>query len=294
MRDSDTPYVFSNMRGREVSHVGSGWVKAVTGPSCCSTLTEKHPKYEMQRHIERTCSIKSIKRYETCPRVIVNQDKCDVAKENVLSQKRKLSSCEKERSIWTIWILTAKHIIYDNTEAICSHVAFFDDLDGIDTEWKSVDRCEFYDGNTEEDWSLLRCDTEDQLLADRIRQTAFKCNEFAIKLDKALDTIPLNHCDPIPRMVVVISHPHGKKKYLSIGDFRGSEGWAVKYTAGTCNGSSGGLVLNIGRKISYRGNTTLSSSLPHSGAVSEEIGISAAWKGCVRKCNVCIDHVPLL
>merc|ERR1712110_376829 len=93
-------------------------------------------------------------------------------------------------------------------------------------------------------------------------------------------------------VVAVVSHPHARKKHVSIGrreaGAEGKEQMAVKYNAATCNGSSGGLVLNADISdgiISSITDGKHSPVHPHSGDLGEGVGISADYRTYVGNPN---------
>ena len=69
----------------------------------------------------------------------------------------------------------------------------------------------------------------------------------SVKSDDSLEEIDTTENEIAP--VILISHPHGRMKYISIGRFRGQK-WrdTATYDAPSCVGSSGGLVVTFGKK----------------------------------------------
>ena len=134
-------------------------------------------------------------------------------------------------------------------------------------------------GITERDWSYMRHYTHDRVLVRRLEEMVRHRSEMRGLLDQKLK----DHGDVITPITAVISHPHGRKKYLDVKEWKGDGGdykdggrQAVKYNNTTCAGSSGGAVLVIGGKERYG---RYGRTHPHSGATADdmEVGISANW-----------------
>ena len=83
---------------------------------------------------------------------------------------------------------------------------------------------------------------------------------------------------------VVIAHPHGRMKHVTVGELQGTESGVyshrpkVLYSAGTCPGSSGGLVLPLWRRRREDGYIwEWMPRYPHSVGWSNGRGRSADW-----------------
>lgn len=148
-----------------------------------------------------------------------------------------------------IRIITAVHVVYDKEEALhaVSRFGYNSEhspgviLEGVDMERADVtdDRCH------------LSCVTHDLQLLDQMRQNWSRYPPLHAKLCKKFDT-------PEDKLTVIVSHPHGCIKYISLGEWakreeRGESSpghpYAVyTYNAPTCPGSSGATVYIMGRK----------------------------------------------
>ena len=190
----------------------------------------------------------------------------------------------KNGGSWTVWIGTARHVIFDEKEASQMKAVLFDDHDdGRDNVVLSG--FEYKRAMTEADFSQLYHVTHDGALASRLTDLLNKRGEVRKRMIEKLK----NHAGDITPVIAVIGHPHGRKKYLGLGQYVGQgheyqDGghFAVKYNAVTCAGCSGGLVLEMGRIVSpqkaYSGTEPFTQH-PHSGATGQvELGISANWR----------------
>ena len=75
-----------------------------------------------------------------------------------------------------------------------------------------------------------------------------KRDELGKQLNRCLSDVSTGYLGPM----ILLSYPHGRKLYLSIGKITEEDGQgvdhAVMYQSVTCNGCSGGLVIQIGRQ----------------------------------------------
>ena len=118
-----------------------------------------------------------------------------------------------------------------------------------------------------EELRLTENQTQDELAGVKHRQA-----EVLKIMDKAVLDSP--HFK-VP--VFVISHPHGKMKLVSVGEYAGYDmNGCFRFTSATCPGSSGGAVVIMGLLfiINYIGKSHRLSQylLPHQGAVTDMVG----------------------
>lgn len=78
--------------------------------------------------------------------------------------------------------------------------------------------------------------------------------------------------------IFIISHPHGKMKYISMGVYCGKERESLMYTTATCKGSSGGLVLPLWPKLECRLDSHY--PMPNSSNREEEEEVSDLFLCC--------------
>ena len=95
-----------------------------------------------------------------------------------------------------------------------------------------------------------------------------------------------NSGDPsVDSPVLVLGFPHGKQLYTTLGRLRDVERkgeWlntTVQYSADSCVGNSGGLVLPVARLSDDGVFKSFMLSHPHSGATTTPgVGLSAGWE----------------
>lgn len=149
---------------------------------------------------------------------------------------------------WLIRIYTSCHVVYDTSEAVETEVdLFYDDessrgrgggmvtIKGIKATYRDEDHdsCKFY------------CATHNEALVTKLEALTSKWDKKPAGLME------------MESLCVVISHPHGKSKHITIGEVRGSTeeifGWTKTYTTDTCKGSSGAPVIFPRRRSDQRG-----------------------------------------
>ncbi|XP_059139772.1 uncharacterized protein LOC131927912 [Physella acuta] len=162
--------------------------------------------------------------------------------------------------VWgEIGVLTATHVVFDESEARQTRcVVGFDDnkspgvsLDG----WRVWGRADI-----EGDWCKFTCVSCDLELLDELDKMV---RHFEDLCRKAWDKY--RRFDVVDKLTVIVSHPHGCPKQVSVGQWTHEherEGWyKYTYTTCTCPGSSGAHVYMPGYGWGWRH--------PHSGSNSE-------------------------
>ncbi|XP_059148100.1 uncharacterized protein LOC131935617 [Physella acuta] len=154
-------------------------------------------------------------------------------------------SATPSKVLWKVDVLTARHVVFDDSEARQTRcVLGFDDnkspvvsLDG----WKVEGRSDI-----ERDWcrlSYVTCDLElVNELDNMCRRFHDLCREVWYKYMVF---------DDVDKLTVIVSHPHGCPKQVSVGQWthrHRRDGWWTRYwyTTCTCPGSSGAAVYRIG------------------------------------------------
>ncbi|CAL1533817.1 unnamed protein product [Lymnaea stagnalis] len=96
------------------------------------------------------------------------------------------------------------------------------------------------------DTCCLICVTHDTALAEKLRGLEFKYYDLVGKVND-------EYSGKEHRLVVIVSHPHGCPKYVSVGEWTeqeeldfGETAFAYQYQAPTCPGSSGAFVYTMG------------------------------------------------
>lgn len=146
-----------------------------------------------------------------------------------------------------ILISTACHVVYDSTEARATRVDLFHDVTDGPGDSSNLNRPRSLHGmdvvarlEAYGDWCMVRCATHDADLAKLLQD----------QVDFAGRTLPDNRWlgGGVPNVCVVVSHPHGMSKQVSVGkvvDRSPPSSWSTvfEYSSPTCAGSSGGPVF---------------------------------------------------
>jgi len=171
--------------------------------------------------------------------------------EGVKGEKCPVANCNQfitsDHQSFRICVHTARHVVYDNTEAEGVKCDFF---------YESVvggDTIRIEGAAMSEGWK--RSDTSDIVMHVHY-DLGKRLNDYMDARDKAREVVDreLNGVNASFGVVAItISHPHGNIKQITIGEGVGyEEGMGnmaprkLSYNSNTCPGSSGGLVLKIG------------------------------------------------
>ncbi|XP_005111418.1 uncharacterized protein LOC101859450 [Aplysia californica] len=151
---------------------------------------------------------------------------------------------------WEVEVVSARHIIYDHTEARGANIdLFYDGSTGIGRKERKKMKGynSMWGSSVDGDRCVLFCPTHDEQLAHTLK-------DLCKTADRLVREANSRHQHQVgPHMAVVVSHPHGCQKYITVGestttDKLDEEGrQTYTYTADTCRGSSGGLVWVVGR-----------------------------------------------
>ncbi|GFN74761.1 hypothetical protein PoB_000126700 [Plakobranchus ocellatus] len=152
---------------------------------------------------------------------------------------------QPHHSWWRCYVLTACHVVYDGKEANKTKVDLFYDTEQSfeDNEVKTLYGYDVEDNNQKDDVCLLLCATHDKDLVNTL-------NGLIQKYDREGCAVP----QPImSTLCVVISHPHGQPKKVTVGDISSTAPvdleasylteYMYTYTTETCRGSSGAPVV---------------------------------------------------
>ncbi|KAH9512181.1 hypothetical protein Btru_040989 [Bulinus truncatus] len=190
---------------------------------------------------------------------------CDVVKQSGSRDETcKCSKCKvsprPSKTWWHIKIFTATAVVHDDKEANQTSCTFFDEGGTRDSMEISGCKCVWLD--VEGDLCLMQITSCDEELCEGLFSTIKTFNNLWKKLKKTSES--LNYKDNKEKLVIIVSHPHGSQKKISIG--RGVEIGAIFglryskyiYDAPTCPGSSGGPVY-------FLGNDWFQTEFVHSG-----------------------------
>ncbi|XP_059158634.1 uncharacterized protein LOC131942727 [Physella acuta] len=141
-----------------------------------------------------------------------------------------------------IMIYTAKHVVYDKIEAQHSTVTFnYDDSTDAGVSFRVVD---VEKTRVDSDFTCLIIDVCDVKMAEGIKK-------MRDELYKLCQTVRKKYKDKGKKLTIIVSHPHGCSKHISVGEWLERERHEGRmtnysYTACTCPGSSGALVYTLG------------------------------------------------
>ncbi|XP_055890476.1 uncharacterized protein LOC106074833 [Biomphalaria glabrata] len=156
------------------------------------------------------------------------------------------SNCKNSRNPrqtwWEIEVLTSTHVVKTDDEARNSKCRLFYDTEN--SSLVSVEGLTVIQSLNSDNCSLI-CVTCDEELANRLNQLV---NNFIVLYERTFDRFwnPKKKHKP----VIIVSHPHGASKKVSIGKsgktIKVSNNYsALTYTIDTCPGSTGAYVYTL-------------------------------------------------
>ena len=125
--------------------------------------------------------------------------------------------------------------------------------------------------------------THDAALGERLRELELTAGRAWDNVVQRLPAMTDAEAADHPPPTVVIAHPHGRMKHVTVGELQGTESGAwsyrpkVLYSAGTCPGSSGGLVLPLWRMRDEDGVVRELWRHPHSVGLNPGLGRCADY-----------------
>ncbi|KAI8779456.1 hypothetical protein BgiBS90_020438 [Biomphalaria glabrata] len=234
------PYPYYNMGGDSTLRSGTGEIYVVKYVDGCGQDKSGSSYDELNRKYEKT--------YKFCP--------CTNCK----------GSKDAKNVWWEIFVYTAAHVVFDESEAEHTRIRlFFDErncpkviLDNVSVGFTNVQR----------DICVLKYETCDVSLGDKLYKKVVLCNDLWSKVDTIYEKKPTS------RFNFIVSHPHGLNKQVSFGQWTENrkhsvynEKWdftKLTYTTSTCPGSSGASVYCLGLSTGHVHNGALSSGLNYS------------------------------
>ncbi|XP_059145500.1 uncharacterized protein LOC131932588 [Physella acuta] len=169
-------------------------------------------------------------------------------------------ACRESGDPCAVWgeveVLTAKHVIYDDSEAQAASCWLWYDEEQSPvvtvTGWKVDNRT-----NIHLDYCLLHCTTHNLEIFDRLQQAHI---DFTYHLLVASEKFGSQRDEN--KITIIVSHPHGCTKQVSVGRWVHRQVFMegitrYTYTTCTCAGSSGAFVYRLGTEVSMH---------PHSGS----------------------------
>ena len=219
--DRPEGYPFYDQRGLHRAHTGTGWISSQKTPALndqfwAAPMSCKNETIRAQRgHV--TC---------LCPNIATQNN------EDALSR----------RICYEIHVITACHVVYDQEEARRTQVDIFYDEKGSKRK-RIIWGFDVVEKDNENDTCTLRCLTHDCSLFQQLTRLIVcpglpRCDcRFQDRVSKRRSAC------------LIVSHPHGRPKHVPVGEMTSflSPKFKdmIKYTAETCPGSSGALILRL-------------------------------------------------
>ncbi|XP_059160311.1 uncharacterized protein LOC131943939 [Physella acuta] len=170
---------------------------------------------------------------------------------------------------WKVTVLTARHVVFDSSEAKQSSCRLWFDED--QSPVLNMYGWEVDETYTEEDWCKMYCVTHDAEIGEKLvgmlRRFISLWGKVSIKYESRKE---------VDKLTVIVSHPHGCSKQVSVGhwvhkqEMYNTNITRYTYTTCTCPGSSGAEVYRLGCSWSTH---------PHSGANSDGLNYSGVRWG---------------
>lgn len=173
---------------------------------------------------------------------------------------------ETAKKQWGQFIVrTANHVVFDDSEARDTVCDIGYDSEDLRDNGQKLFGVEIWMSDIIGDFSEMTCITHDQNVSRMVEENVKLYRNFFKKLESE------QVANISPRSVVVISHPHGCSKQISVGKMieerqEYPRNWT--YSTKTCPGSSGGPVLKLGDW------SILSLLPPHSGTKELNVNFS--------------------
>ncbi|KAH9490896.1 hypothetical protein Btru_039723 [Bulinus truncatus] len=173
-----------------------------------------------------------------------------------------------------VWVSTAAHVVYDQSEAVETKCRLY--FDREESPLLIIQGCDVFDVDVNRDFCCLICETADE---DIILSLEQKLNEFQ-QLNEQIYKCFLK---PLPDEIlyVIISHPHGATKHITVGSFLGVQAEetfnsVLQYNTPTCPGSSGAHIIILGVVGWY-------NRLVHVGALKNALNYSSVGTNLIFK-----------
>ena len=217
-QDRPDDYPFCQCRGSSLPRVGTGWI------------------YRVDSEINEPCPC----------------DKCNG---------------QEVRKYWRFEVSTAQHVVYDTEEAKKTRLDLFYDDETSHQEGKvvSVPALRVVRSNTKYDQCYIECVTHDEKIGEMVESLYrrwLSLNE-AIRSRSTPIYSNTSSLSDRPREMstrgrqfytLIISHPHGQAKKITLGKRREWKGdFVLDYQTATCPGSSGAPVFDVYTKVDDAG-----------------------------------------
>ncbi|XP_059138529.1 ribosomal protein S6 kinase alpha-2-like isoform X2 [Physella acuta] len=155
-----------------------------------------------------------------------------------------------EKTGFTFNVVTARHHTYDDSEAIKSECRVFYDSDT--SNCKHVHGISIVEADDDADRCVMKCVCHDMTLLEQLNTTWQRYKEL-----NSIVTGRYKHQKENNKLCVIVSHPHGASKHVTVGEWVARESYGnvpilnipltrYNYTTATCPGSTGAPVFILG------------------------------------------------
>ncbi|RUS78423.1 hypothetical protein EGW08_013797 [Elysia chlorotica] len=166
----------------------------------------------------------------------------------VLKKPNPFGGCvgKKAKKSWRITVQTAHHVVFDTAEAKKTKVDLFYDYDSCrsDGTMRTLAGLEVLECDADKDVCSFLCVIHDEALGKRI-ESSWRCWWAGLHDPLDLSGLDLLCCVWGGYPIMIVSHPHGKPKRITVDEGREEKPPLVEYNAATCPGSSGAPVFRF-------------------------------------------------
>ncbi|KAK0046750.1 hypothetical protein Bpfe_023774 [Biomphalaria pfeifferi] len=156
-------------------------------------------------------------------------------KYNDIKSPIKGSGTVLELSESEVHVLTAKHVVFNSQESKNTECWLY--FDGNSCKKIIIKGLSESDSNISKDWCDFTCEIDEK----EIKKLQQSLREYEQGLEN-LNRIKMKR----HKKCIIVSHPHGCYKYVSMGSCELDKDGYLTYEAPTCRGSSGGYIIPIG------------------------------------------------
>ena len=224
-QDRPDGYPFCQCRGSSLPRVGTGWIKRVDSGWIL--------------HVDSKIN-------KPCP-----CDKCNG---------------QEVRKYWRFEVQTAKHVVYDTEEAKKTRLELFYDDETSHQEGKvvSVPALRVDWSRAEYDQCFMECVTHDEEIGEMLeslyrrwvsltKAVRSRSRPFYFNTSSLSDRPREMSTRELQLYTLIISHPHGQAKKITLGKWREVKGRVQDYQTATCPGSSGAPVFVLYTEVDDAG-----------------------------------------
>ncbi|KAK0046748.1 hypothetical protein Bpfe_023772 [Biomphalaria pfeifferi] len=134
-----------------------------------------------------------------------------------------------------VHVLTAKHVVFNSEESKNTECWLY--FDGNSCKEIIIKGLSESDSNKKKDWCDFTCKIDEKEIE--------KLQQSLREYEQGLENLNRNKMKRHKKCIIV-SHPHGCYKYVSMGSCELDKHGYLTYEAPTCRGSSGGYIIPIG------------------------------------------------